>query len=210
MLAENQQYIHYNKGCLIMYALRDYIGEDSVNSALKRYIKQVGFQSAPYTTAKEFVANMKLSTPDSMQYVIKDLFEDITIYENYVKDLKSVKQPDGKYKVTLTVGSSKFKADSLGKSQAVAVNDWMDIGIFIQQDVGGKKVDKELVFKKIKMDKPVKTFEFVVDKEPISAGLDPYNKLIDRDPENNSCKFGSTPTSPDLDVNSSNVNITIN
>jgi ABC-2 type transport system permease protein len=209
MLAENQQYIHYNKGCLIMYALRDYIGEDSVNSALKRYIKQVGFQSAPYTTAKEFVANMKLSTPDSMQYVIKDLFEDITIYENYVKELKSVKQPDGKYKVTLTVGSSKFKADSLGKSKAVPVNDWMDIGIFIQQEVNGKKVDKELLFKKVKMNKPVKTFEFMVDKEPVSAGLDPYNKLIDRMPENNTCKFGSTPTPPDLDENSTNVNITI-
>lgn len=152
MYAENQQYIHYNKGCLIMYALRDYIGEDSVNAALKRYIKKSRISSAPYTTAKEFVANMKLSTPDSMQYVIKDLFEDITVYENYVKDLKSVKQADGKYKVTITVGSAKFKADSLGKSKSVAVNDWMDIGIFNQVEVNGKKEDKELLFKKIKME----------------------------------------------------------
>lgn len=210
MLAENQQYIHYNKGCLIMYALKDYIGEDSVNAALKRYIKKVGFQSAPYTTAKEFVANMKLSVPDSMQYVVKDLFEDITIYENYVKELKSVKQPDGKYKVTLTVGSGKFKADSVGKSKAVPVNDWMDIGIFTQQDVKGKKVSKELLLKKIKMDKPVKTFEFIVDQEPFSAGLDPYNKLIDRIPENNRCKFGEAPRPADLDANSGNVSITIN
>ncbi len=209
MLAENQQYIHYNKGCLIMYALRDYIGEDSVNAALKRYIKKVGFQSAPYTNAKEFVANMKLSTPDSMQYVIKDLFEDITIYENYVKDLKSVKQADGKYKVTLTVGSVKFKADTLGKSKAVPVNDWMDIGVFVSNEVNGKKVDKELVFKKIKMDKPVQTFEFTVDKEPTSAGLDPYNKLIDRNPENNRCKFGTLPKPPDLTEGSGNITISL-
>jgi ABC-2 type transport system permease protein len=209
MYAENQQYIHYNKGCLIMYALRDYIGEDSVNAALKRYIKKVGFQSAPYTTAKEFVANMKLSTPDSMQYVIKDLFEDITVYENYVKDLKSVKQADGKYKVTITVGSAKFKADSLGKSKSVAVNDWMDIGIFNQVEVNGKKEDKELLFKKIKMDKPTKTFEFIVDKEPTSAGLDPYNKLIDRMPDNNRCKVGAIPTPPDLSAGSSNVTISL-
>lgn len=210
MLAENQQYIHYNKGCLIMYALKDYIGEDSVNAALKRYIKKVGFQSAPYTTAKEFVANMKLSVPDSMQYVVKDLFEDITIYENYVKELKSVKQADGTYKVTLTVGSGKFKADSVGKSKAVPVNDWMDIGIFVQQDVKGKKVSRELLLQKVKMDKPVKTFEFIVDKEPFSAGLDPYNKLIDRIPENNRCKFGEVPRPADLDANSGNVSITIN
>jgi len=193
-----------------MYALRDYIGEDSVNAALKRYIKKVGFQSAPYTTSKEFVANMKLSTPDSLQYVIKDLFEDITVYENYVKELKSVKQPDGKYKVTLTVGSTKFKADSLGKSKEVPVNDWMDIGIFNQLDVKGKKTDKELVLKKIKMDRAVKTFEFIVDKEPVSAGLDPYNKLIDRIPDNNRCRFDVKPIPPDLSATSSNVNITIN
>jgi ABC-2 type transport system permease protein len=209
MFAENQQYIHYNKGCLIMYALRDYIGEDSVNAALKRYIKKVGFQSAPYTTAKEFVANMKLSTPDSMQYVIKDLFEDITVYENYVKELKSVKQADGRYKVTITVGSAKFKADSLGKSKSVAVNDWMDIGIFNQVEVNGKKEDKELLFKKIKMDKSTKSFDFIVNKEPTSAGLDPYNKLIDRMPDNNRCKVGSIPTPPDLDANSANIGITI-
>lgn len=209
MLAENQQYIHYNKGCLIMYALRDYIGEDSVNAALKRYIKKVGFQSAPYTNAKEFVANMRLSTPDSMQYVIKDLFEDITIYENYVKDLKSVKQADGKYKVTLTVGAVKFKADTLGKSKEVPINDWMDIGIFVSHEKDGKEVDKELVLKKIKMDKATKTFEFIVDEEPTSAGLDPYNKLIDRNPENNRCKFGTLPKPPDLAENSGNVTISL-
>lgn len=209
MLAENQQYIHYNKGCLIMYALRDYIGEDSVNAALKRYIKKVGFQSAPYTNAREFVANMRLSTPDSMQYVIKDLFEDITIYENYVKDLKSVKQADGKYKVTLTVGSVKFKADTMGKSKAVPVNDWMDIGVFVSNEVNGKKVDKELLFKKIKMEKATQTFEFTVDKEPTSAGLDPYNKLIDRNPENNRCKFGTLPKPPDLTEGSGNISISL-
>ena len=28
---ENQPYIHYHKGSLVMYALQDYIGEDKVN-----------------------------------------------------------------------------------------------------------------------------------------------------------------------------------
>ena len=59
------------------------------------------------------------------------------------------------------------------------------------------------------MDKATKTFEFIVDKEPASAGLDPYNKLIDRAPDNNRCKVGAVPTPPDLSANSSNVNITL-
>jgi ABC-2 type transport system permease protein len=169
----------------------------------------VGFQNPPYTTAKEFVSNMRLSTPDSMQYLIKDLFEDITVYENYVSDLSYSKQADGKYKVKLTVGFAKFKADSLGKSKPVDVNDWVDVGIFAEKTENGKKMDKEILLKKVKMDKPVKTFEFTIDAEPKSAGIDPYNKLIDRIPENNRCKFGTRPQPPDLNANSGNVSITI-
>ena len=34
LLVENQPYIHYNKGSMALYALRDLIGEDSINLAL--------------------------------------------------------------------------------------------------------------------------------------------------------------------------------
>ncbi len=34
MLSENQPYIHYRKGSLVMYALQDVVGEDKVNLAL--------------------------------------------------------------------------------------------------------------------------------------------------------------------------------
>src|SRR4051812_28262680 len=51
MLCENQQYIHYNKGSVIMYALRDYIGEDTLNAALAKYIKAVAYQEPPYTNS---------------------------------------------------------------------------------------------------------------------------------------------------------------
>jgi aminopeptidase N len=36
---ENQQYIHYRKGSVVMYALRDLIGEDKVNAALAKFLK---------------------------------------------------------------------------------------------------------------------------------------------------------------------------
>ena len=37
---ENQGYIHYGKGSLILYALQDYIGEDSVNAALRSFLSE--------------------------------------------------------------------------------------------------------------------------------------------------------------------------
>src|SRR5690606_1347447 len=59
---ENQPYIHYRKGSLVMYALKDYIGEDSLNAALRRYIERVAFQQPPYTTSAELLAEISAVT----------------------------------------------------------------------------------------------------------------------------------------------------
>ena len=52
LFVENQPYIHYRKGSLIMYALKDYIGEPVLNAALKRYVEAVKFQQPPYTSSR--------------------------------------------------------------------------------------------------------------------------------------------------------------
>jgi ABC-2 type transport system permease protein len=136
-----------------------------------------------------------------LKYIIMDMFETITLYENYVKDLSYEKLTDGRYKVKLTVGSAKFRSDEKGKNSKVPVADYIDVGIFAAQNAKGKDTDdKELLLQKIKMDQPEKTFEFIVNEKPVSAGIDPYNKLIDRTPDNNTWKFGSKPPKVNTDV----------
>ena len=46
MLVENQPYIHYNKGSLALYALRDLIGDEAMNRALRRFVADKAFQKA--------------------------------------------------------------------------------------------------------------------------------------------------------------------
>lgn len=209
MLCENQQYIHYNKGSVVMYALKDYLGEDTLNAALKRYIKKVAFQQPPYTNSIEFVNILKAATPDSLKYIIHDMFETITMYENYVKELSYAPTADGKYKVTLTVGCVKFRVDSIGKSTKIKTSDYIDIGIFAQEGVKDNNTNKELLLLKVKMDQPEKKFEFIVNEKPFKAGIDPYNKLIDRKPDNNTCEFGKTPPHASLDESDGNISISL-
>lgn len=194
-LCENQQYIHYNKGSVVMYALKDYIGEDSLNHALSRYIKKVAFQEPPYTNSIEFLNEIKKSTPDSLRQVVVDLFEKITLFENNLKTLSFQKQNNGKYKVNLLVQAKKFQADSIGKQKEIAINDWIDIGVFRTIEKNGKKEEKVLWMKKVKITKSEQKIEIWVDEEPESAGIDPYNKLIDRNPDDNTRTFkgGSVP-----------------
>lgn len=184
MLVENQQYIHYNKGSMIMYSLKDYIGEDSLNLAMHRYIKDVGFQEPPYTTANQFYAQIKRSTPDSLKETLADMFERIVVFDNKVRNVK-VEKANSQYKVTMLINSSKTKSDSLGKAKDALVNDWIDVGAFAKNSINKESPGKELVFKKYKITGKEQKIEFMVAEEPYMVGIDPYNKLIDLDPDDN-------------------------
>ena len=209
MLTENQQYIHYNKGSVIMYALKDYIGETNLNTAIKAYLNKVKFQEPMYTNSIEFVDYLKKATPDSLQYLVTDMFEKITLYENYVKKLEYKKVNDTTYKVNLTLGCAKFYSDSTGKLSKADVKDYVDVGIFKSVTVNKKEIEKPLLFKRVKMDTQEKTFEFIVKEKPVSAGIDPYLKLIDRTPKNNQYKFGQTPDKPNLELKGNDFSILI-
>jgi ABC-2 type transport system permease protein len=181
---ENQQYIHYRKGSVVMYALRDYIGEEKVNAALAKFIRDHAFSGPPYTTAGELVRYFREVTPPEYQNVVTDLFERIILYDNQTRAATATKRADGKYVVKLTVASTKLLADAKGEEKPVPIDDWIDIGIFA---TAGKKenLGKALFMEKRRITKPIETFEIVVGEKPARAGIDPYHKLIDRNPKDN-------------------------
>lgn len=184
-LVENQDYIHYGKGSVVMYALADYIGEDKVNTAIRNYIKDIAFQQAPYTNSLEFMGYVRAVTPDSLQYLVTDMFQKITLYENKTITATYQKLDNGKYKILLTVDARKLYADSLGNESKAIMNDWVDIGVLGREQVNGRWQDSPLYIKKHRLKSGSNKFEFFVDQKPAKAGIDPYNLLIDRNPTDN-------------------------
>jgi hypothetical protein len=61
------------------------------------------------------------------------------------------------------------------------MNDFIDVGLF----TGKKDQEKVLYLKKEKFTAEKQTFEILVDQMPTRAGIDPQNKLIDRDADDN-------------------------
>ncbi len=184
MLVENQPYIHYNKGSLALYALRDYIGEDSMNAALSRFVRDKAFQKPPYTTAREFVGYLRKATPDSLHAVITDLFETITLWDFKTDDATATRRDDGTWAVTLKVSAVKFRADSVGSQTEIPIHDLVDIGVFGDRQPGNT-LGKPLHVEKRWITAKETTIELMVPEEPRKAGIDPYNKLIDRAPKDN-------------------------
>lgn len=181
---ENQGYIHYRKGSVVMYYLKEMIGEHRINTALKDMIDSFAYRAAPYPNAYHLVNRFEQQSPDSLKYIIRDLFYDMTIFNNRALDVTYKKSAEGKYEVTLHVQSEKFKADSLGRESKVPINDWIEIGAFAAP-AEGKKTGKQLYSKRVKMNAEKNTFSFVLDQQPDQAGIDPNYYLVDRMPDDN-------------------------
>ncbi|MEK6376011.1 MAG: ABC transporter permease subunit [Acidobacteriota bacterium] len=189
MLVEDQGYIHYRKGSLVMYALRDAIGEENVNAALRKIIARWAFQGPPYVRTTEVLDELRAVTPPERQSMLHDLFETITLYDNKATDVTTTRTPDGKYRVRVTVSSTKFRADGTGNETAVPLDDWIDIGVLAAGAT--KKADgRPLILEKRHITSSPATFELVVGEKPATAGIDPLNKLIDRNPDDNVKKVG--------------------
>jgi ABC-2 type transport system permease protein len=186
-LVQREPYVWYQKGGQIMYTLADYVGEDKVNLALHNFLMQYRYANAnntttePYPDTRQLVSALRAQTPPELQYLIDDGFDSIVLYDNKATSATVTPTSDHKYKVTLQVQARKVKADGNGNESPMALNDYIEIGVF----KGAKDEEQPLYLKKEKLTKEQNMFEIVVNEEPTRAGIDPYNKLVDRIADDN-------------------------
>jgi hypothetical protein len=180
----NQGYVHYRKGSVVMYYMKEMIGEEAVNRALRKVLQQYAYAPPPYPVSYALVDALRAETPPQYQYLIQDLFYDITLFSNRTLSATASKRADGKYDVTIHVDAKKFKADEKGEEHEVPVNDWIEIGAFAKPP-HGKKYGKTLYRERILMKSGAATYTFTVDEAPDKAGIDPFLLLIDRIPDDN-------------------------
>ena len=183
MKTENQPYIHYHKGSVVMYYLKEMIGEAKVNEALRSLIDQYAYKSPPYPTSWSAIKAFRKVTPDSLQYLITDLFENITVFNHRVTQAGFRKNGD-QFEVTFTTESEKYLADTLGKETSTPISDYIDIGIFAEPEKH-KNLGSPLIYQRVIINKKENTFTFRTRHKPYQVGIDPYNYLIDRMPGDN-------------------------
>lgn len=195
----NQNYIHYSKGTVVLCTLSDYLGDNVLNNAIKKYVEKVAFQERKYTTSLELVAHIEEAVPDTLKYLIKDLFETVTLYDNQLIDWTSKQLANGQYQVDITFLVSKYRSGEKGKRiykentnevlnyilpneqdtiQTLPLADYLEIGVFGENE-------EALHLQKHKIMKIDNRLSVIVDELPLSVGIDPYGKMIDKDFKDN-------------------------
>ncbi len=184
---ENQGYIHYRKGAVVMYLLQDRLGEDRVNVMLSGLLDRYRFKSQPYASSTDLVEGFKsLARNDAERQLVSDLLERITVYDLKAEEATVKKLANGRYETTLKVAASKYYADGKGKETASVLMDDIDVGLFTARPgIGafGKEDVISMERKRIKSGDQV--IRIVSTKEPKFVGVDPYNKYVDRNSDDN-------------------------
>jgi ABC-2 type transport system permease protein len=179
-----QAHVYYQKGSMAMYYLKEMIGEEKVNIALRSLVNKYAYSGSPYPTSLHAIAEFKKVTPDSLQYIIKDLFQDIILFDNRIESVKSKKIGSHQFEVSIETFSEKMRSDSLGTEKVIPLQDYIDIGIFAKSE-SKTNLGKTLFMKRIKFTQKKNKFTFLINEEPYRAGIDPYNFLVDRIPDDN-------------------------
>lgn len=186
---DTQQYVWYQKGSLILYALQDYVSEDSLNAAFSQFLQDAAFRAEPpFPNTTEWYSYIQAATPDSLKYFIEDGFENIVIYENRAKEA-IIKEIDATtFEVTLDFETQKVYYDGSGTELRRGTDaNYIEVGVFAEDTENERGMtQREPLFVEKRWLKPGEhTITFTVNQKPAKAGIDPYNKLIDRVPEDN-------------------------
>jgi len=185
-LVENQPYVHYRKGSMAMYALKDAIGEDQVNLALRRFLEKFGYSEGRFPTTEDLIAEFRAVAPPEAQDLITDLFEKIVLFDLKVTAASVTPTAEG-YRVSMAVSAGEYEADGFGAEREVPLDQSLEIGIFPERDasLGEEDLPEPLLLERRQVHSGEQTFEFTVVEQPARVGIDPYVKMIDRNPDDN-------------------------
>ncbi len=164
------------KGPFALYAMREYIGKDRIDDAMRSLLRKHGSGVPPLPTSLDLYRELQAVTPESFQYLLRDLFEKNTFWELGTARATAKQTSADAWQVTLDVWARKVVVDEAGIETDVPIDDWIGVGVF---------GDGEPYSEMHRIRSRQQTITVTVPRKPKRAGIDPENLLTDLDTENN-------------------------
>jgi hypothetical protein len=177
LLRATERFQWYRKGVIALHALREYVGAERVNDALRRFFERYGSAKPPLPTTLDLYRELQAITPDELRYLLADLFEANTYWELATERVTVERTGTGEWRVTLDVRARKMVVDEAGTETEVPMDDLVEIGVFPAAGDGESGVPLYLRMHRVRSGD--QRITLTVSGEPSRAGIDPRNLLID-------------------------------
>jgi aminopeptidase N len=175
LLQANEDFLYYRKGGLAMYALSKYIGKEKVNAALRSLLQKHQSGELPLPTTLDLFQEIQKVTPDSLNYLLNDLFNKNTYWRLKTQQFAAAQTKAGDWQVTLKVQAHKVVIDSMGAEKEVPMNDWLEVGIYEER----QGPEKPLYLQMHRIRSGEQKIKVTVPRKPECGGIDPNYLMID-------------------------------
>jgi ABC-2 type transport system permease protein len=175
----DQPYVHYQKGGLMMYAIKETMGEQQFNAVLHQLIVEHKYPM-PKATAADLVNILLKKAPPKDKKFINDCFNKVVTYNMGVKVLNCKPLKNGKYHVDLLVDAERL---SKGNKQLPDLE--VDLACFDQLESDWDANTKPVYFQKYHFTQNKTKLSIIVNHKPKTVVIDPYGYALDDDRSDN-------------------------
>jgi hypothetical protein len=179
-------YVHYWKGAPVIYGVKELIGEQALNQALREYFAKWAFASGPYPTSLDLLAIIRAHTPEQYQQTLTDYFERILLHDLSVSEARVETLSGGRFKVIATIRTKKMERTAEGSEQSVPLHEPVQIAVVDEEiNRGDRYSARWLASERRWIDAERTQVEFIVNERPGAVVVDPYHNFIERNLDDN-------------------------
>lgn len=183
-----QSFVAYQKGGLSFYMLKEMLGQDKFEAALRQLLQQHG-KGHTKAVVGDFTALLLEAAAPEQQQFIRQTLNEVASYNNTLQVLSCQQQPDGRYQlqVELTVNQQ----NRVGKQQQPAPPVlWLPLTVWAVPEDQWQKDTRPLVLQWVYIDKKTTRITLMTDQKPAVVAIDPYTYVLDEDLSDNIKKAG--------------------
>ncbi|HKR66376.1 MAG TPA: M1 family aminopeptidase [Thermoanaerobaculia bacterium] len=156
---EQQPYLYYSKGGVVLWAIRDLIGADAMNAAIRNAMQ----------TSRPSGTDLARELRKSGGALVDQWMSDIVLYDLRLDSAVGRARNDGKWDVTLRVNAGKLRADSRGNETRIPFAESIEISV-------------DDASQKFALHDGVNELTMIVERPPVFATIDPWVTRLDRNP----------------------------
>src|SRR5690606_29027720 len=132
---------------------------------------------APLATTLDLLHELRAVTPDSLQYLLHDLFELNTYWRFSTERVTVDSLSDGQWRVTMDVRARKMVHDSTGMQEEVPMEEWIPVSGFARHEPGRTTLTRTLFLVMHRIRSGDQSNRSVVSEPRYTAGIDPFEVL---------------------------------
>lgn len=164
----------YREAPLALYTIREYVGRQTLDHALRRLLDAHATNATRPATALDFYRLLREAAPPSMHGLLADLLERQTRWQFKVHSASAAPSDDGRWRVTVDVETAKTVVESDGQVREVAMDDLVDIGVLPD---GASPAVASWSVTRLRLSSGRREVTLTVDAPPSHVQVDPLRLL---------------------------------